>query len=652
MFGSARSYLLASGVLLFSVGCGGGGGDARSADDTQGAAAVAPAPAAKPLPPLEKAPAPRSLVVKARARDVTKLLDGSLEAAGIPMTAADGLDELLREGWPRSVELSLPIEALVSLRPEGHKEPFAAVSFGVRDLPSLVRDLAARGIDAREGPAGNYYFGYEGQPCAAGRALGPSPARVVCAGDADGLSELLPYALTGLPAEALSDADLHVDVDLRPVRLAYGRQLRALRLLASVGARQLHIDEPRFDRAISDMAVALADEIAFLSDDTDEISARIYEDRGDFHGNVVVRFHGGASWTEQTLDGWAKRSGPAPAIFDAIPATAASASYSQPWAEDKLLGPRSTLIDLAVGYAASEKWSKPLQSRLEKVLLGLFHLEKDATVQATGPVVRVTDEGEPRLAPAWQIWGSSRSETQVRTLFSDLQALFDSAEFRKWAGEPKWQPKFKRRPAGLPGMPKAVVYEWELPLALRELGSTLADLDQKRNLEELRELSAVNPWKSYDKGYLAVTTIDGRTWVAMGGQLEQLAEPLRALGNSSTARLSSETDPEVVTMRQRSSVAAAYLRLPALVSYFAAYLPATFTTRYAELVEGLPSRGQVPVTTWFQVRRDTGTELEYAWRVPKGFVTDLAVLTALAVGDSWKGSASHGDKHDKPNKHH
>ena len=82
-------------LLPFAAACGGTTSAKSAADDPAGGA-VSPTPRAA-LPPLEPAPAPRSLVVKLRVRDVTKLIDGSLEAAGIPMTSADGLDRLLRD---------------------------------------------------------------------------------------------------------------------------------------------------------------------------------------------------------------------------------------------------------------------------------------------------------------------------------------------------------------------------------------------------------------------------------------------------------------------------------------------------------------------------------------------------------------------------
>ncbi len=633
---SRWSALSASGLVISALGCGGSAQPAETATDPASGAATASASPA--LPALEPAAAPAGLVFKLRVANVEKLIDGTLEGASIPLNLKGGLAALertLHDGWPPGVDLSLPLEAVVALNSDVRHEPYSVLSVGVRDVSAFARELERRNLDPQEGPGGTYYFTYERQPCALGRALGPSPARVVCSASYEGLHELLPYALRGLPAETLSKADVHFDFDMRPVRAAYGRQVRSLKLLASVGARQFHLDEPRFDRALSDIAVGLAEELGALSQDLDEAHGRLTEEHGDFSGELSVRFGGESSWTVHSLGAWARTVAPAPPLFDQLPATASSASYARPLPAEKLGSMRQMFVDLSAGYASSEKLSAPLVKRIEKLAQDIFYLDTAPTVQATGPLVLRKSGKDDALLPAWQLWGSSRPATQVTGLLGEAESLFASAEFKKWVEDPRWVPMLKKQPGGLRGIAGATVYRWQLPLALTDIdhGKLRRALDAPANLGEFEELAgAASPFASWAEGYLAVASLDGVTWVAFGQDLDRLTEPLVALGNKQTARLGDVA--ELRAFRAHPANGAAFFQVSAAVGTLAPYLPQSFVTAFPALLDSTPYKGKVPATYFVDVQRTSTTEFRMTWQMPKGFLTDAATLIVLGAAES------------------
>lgn len=618
-----------AGCLLSLIGCGKAAPPAAAPASTVEAAGVAE----KKLPPLTPVGAPSGVFLRLRVADPEKLISGGFESASIPLDAGmmwEFFDDVVEEGGvARVVDWSKPIELVGVQTPRGRKDLMAAASIGVTSVPNTVRELAERGARIEEGPDGIQYFTWEDEACAVGRSLGPSSARLVCASDQDALVALAPYVLRGLPLETLSPADVYFDFDYRPIREAYGRQIRSLKLLASVGARQFHIDEPRFDRALTDLAVGMAEELGELSEDFEGARGTLVEEKGSFHAELVLRFRGDASWTAQAIREQGKLQGPAPAVFDLLPSSVRAASYSRPLPAERFSDMKTLLVDLVGGYATSEKIPRASRVDLENLVAELFN-EPGPTAQASGPLVVHESKEGAELATAWELWGTSRPKAKVLAVLESLVRLSSSPAIAEQVGEDGLLPVVTKERIKLTGAPTAQVFHWQLPKKIADLAEPLGE--SSSSLED--------KWHLFDDGYVAVDTIDGTTWVSWGLRAEGLGEPFRILRDKSTERVSRVA--ALSGFRARPAVAAAFLHVDSLAPVVAPFLDDAFARDFSKLLESTPNHGRTPITYFLEVRSGAELELRLTTDVPAAFVTDAATLVTLAA-DNWKSESSSED---------
>lgn len=617
---TSRRFIYSALVLPFALGCAPSEAKSPKAGaESQGAEDQEREQEKVPLPPLEPASAPPGVFFRSRLRTPELVIDRTLQAAGLPFRARDWLEDN-QEGFlllPTSeLDLGGSIESIVMLNPVPERVPFAVVSASVRSLEGSLSALKGARVDAMEGPSGVYYFSDELTQCALGRSVGPEAGRVVCSDSAEALSALLPYALRGFPAEASSGPTGWFEVDLAPIREAYGQRAKSLRLLASIGARQLHIDHPRFDRALTEAAVSIADELGDLLSDGERVRGEFEQtERGDVRLSLLLGFRGTSSWVAGTTADWASSGGPAPALFSTLPGSAAAAGAFQtlPNARRKKLS--EVLTDLAAGYFESKR-AKPSEVRdVETVVRELFARE-GAIVQATGPL-------QGALPDPWGLYGTSRGKKEVVAFFDSLGRVGSSSAWKQMAPELSDLLEIKRSSERVAGAPQAVVYRYRLGSSAKDWldsGSLLGDsLGAQRDTFPL-------------EGRIAVHSVESVTYVVHARSLGSLSEPFAAMADANSPRLGKNA--ELRGLFTTSAVARGFARVEGLAAPFLPWLPEKVQNKLEELVRATPNGGDVPLTYTVQAKkRGEGAELAVHYDVPSAFIGDVAALIALAMTD-------------------
>lgn len=570
-----------------------------------------------PLPPLEPAAAPPGVFFRARLRTPELAVDRALAAAGLPLRAGDLVTEMgggvlllpLEE-----LDLGGSIESIVMLNPVPERYPWAVASASVKSLESSLRALKRERVDAMEGPGGVYYFADATSQCALGRSIGPESGRVVCAASSEALSALLPYALRGLPGEALGDPTGWFELDVAPLREAYGQRARGLRLLASVGARQLHIDHPRFDRALTDTAIALADELGELLGDGEKVRGEFHQtERGDMQVRLALRFRQTTSWVSGLVADWAGSMGPAPSAMTDLPdiVTAAGAGLALP--TSRTVKMREILTDLSAGYLEAKKAKASDVKDAERIVRELFFRE-GTMVQATGPL----EGAEP---DPWTLYGTSRPKQELTASLDALSRLAASSFWEKSSTELADLFELKRTAERPPGAPQAVVYRYRIGKSLSKLLQARPDLfdfskDQDRFAPE---------------GRLAVHSVGDRTYLVQARSLASVGAGLSALQNPK-GRLGAK--PELAAHLRTPAVVRGFSRIEGLVAPLLPWLPGAVRVKLVDLVRATPNGGDVPMTYTMAVeRRGEGSELRVNYDIPAAFTGDVAALIALAIAD-------------------
>ncbi len=583
-------------------------------------------------PPPPPADAPPGVVLRARIEDPEALVLAALEAAASPVS----LEELLQEAPQRVrrlltkvVDIGASVEALIALNPVADQEPFAAWSLAARGTRPVLSALDKARIEFREGPGGIFYFSFEGSPCALGRSRGPSAARVTCANSEEALRELVAYMLRGLPDESLSDASVHVEVLMAPLRETYGRQLRRLRLLASVFARQMHQGNEKLDRAISDAAVGLAEEFSALVEDVERFELDVWEKDRDFDLSLRLVQKGQTSWTASALRAASRKAAPAPAQFRSLPKSASAASYFRTLPEGQTEEISRVLADLLDGGLQTQGLSSRGSARLAGALTEFLFAERTA-VSALGPPASVGDGEDRRLSSAWSVWGTDRSAKEVKSLLADLSAVISSREFQKLLAEDDSRLIFKRRSRPLRGVTEAVVYEWKLPEEAMQL------LDWNRLLRRYAGAHVTDDleqkWLSSNQGYLAVRAAGDMTWMAMGSDAESVAQGLRLVTSPEVEEL--EADPSVAPLLKVPSVSAGFVRLGGLFASLGRSFPKEMAETLPDMLRDAPHRGRTPVTYSVRVASEEHLETDLVFHVPAEFITDSAAVVTMAFAES------------------
>ncbi len=585
-------------------------------------------PKVAPLPALQSVPTPEGVVARLRISSPSKLADGVLDAASIPFDLAKGLRAIDGEySFLKAMDLEGPVEGAVVLNPQEPTNPSRFLSVGVVSVDEVLKELESSKAPVQEGPRGVYYFKVGRDPCAVGRSMGISPARVVCSDRRGGLNQILSYALRGLPNEPLSQADVYSQVDFRPIRKRYKKELDRLRLLASVFARQGHVGHAKFDRALTDAAIGLADELSRLALESEQVVFEVHENKGSLKVTMKAQFDGHASTTVQSLRVQAQLSQAAPEVFSSLPSTTASAWYMRELPTGSIDTWMSIFADLATGYAEYRGASLEFATRLSRVVQflgpqGRTHL------QARGPVVSSVREGRPMAHAAWAVWGMSQPKAEVDAFLDDWSYLLASPDWSKFVQSDQVGASLKRVRRRIPGATGAAVYSWSLSEeTVNQLDSDLrapAGTDPKQWAEAAKQLY---------RGHLATYELDGTTFLSWstGDGLSQIEEAFSALSTPDVERLADRA--EYNSLLALPAVGAGFFTLLGVGSELWSFAPPDIVRDLSGLLNATPHRGLVPLTMSFRTSAAETTESEYTMVLPREFTQDAATMAAILFAE-------------------
>lgn len=624
--GRAIFAVLVANLALFLLGCAGSQAKSEAASDAsreESAASGSIGPTAQDLQPAD---APPDIVLRFRASRLPALLDSVFQAASIPYSWRDAIaEDEQADRLARIIDADGTIEGALALNPRVPTRPMGFTSLGVTGIDPVLEALDAKRIEVQEGPGGAHYFLFEGQACAVGHAISGSSARVVCSDTREHLSRMLGYALRGLPREVLSEAAVHVEFDMEPVRRRYGAEFKTYLRWTPALARTMHMGNPTFDRALSDGALLVADEATALIDELDTITGQLFVDQGDFRLVVQARLVGEGSQTVKTLHELSKRAGDVPEIFDRLPSTASAAVYTHEIPEERAKAWWSILADLARGSAELEKCSRPFSQRLGRVVSG-FGSKGAVKVIARGPLVTSSVDGSSaggrqRIHPAWSLTGTTQPSKDVIALLDDVAYVLASPELKNLIDDSAEFPEFKRTARKVPGAPKAQVYSWKLSNSAQTLARILgAQMPADLGIEDPEKMVA---GLETEEGLFAVYELGKHTWMSWGRSVEEIGEAFRALEAKDSERLGDLGALDGV--RSEPAVSAGYSQLAGLFGAFGWALPDAKLDSWEEIRRATPHRGAVPMTYFFKVNAGRATEATWELRLPAEFVQDLAM---------------------------
>lgn len=514
------------------------------------------------------------------------------------------------------IDIDGPIEALVALHPMSGEDPMAVWSVSARGVRAALRGLDAQGVDTRQGPEGLHYFQLSGDECAVGRSLGRSPARIVCADRLESLDSLLAYALRGFPTEPLSDSVVAVRVVAEPLQKQYGKQLRGLRLLGGVAARQMHRDSPRFDAAISDAVLGVVDELVAVGEDVQGLDFDLWDRDGAFESDLVLRLTGKSSWLVTTSHEWAKNQGPAPELLRALPADATFAGYFRQPPKKQTERLARVIGELGAGGLESEGVARGTADRLGKALSQVFAADR-TVVYAAGPLKEGTLGPTARVA--WSLVGVDQDRKQVLEIIDGFAAVLSDKQLAKLEIADGHLPQLARKNLKLGAGLSAIVYEWRLP------PSVVSALE--RGTEELATEGVPGAdaagVQQLEHGYVAVMSASKTTWIAIATEREGLVESLGKVGGD-LPRIG--TSQELQELATRSALSASAVRLGGFVDQLAPVLSPETLKNCQGALRTAPHRGAFPVTSFVSVNAGDATEIRLQAHVPDEFLTDLAAL--------------------------
>jgi hypothetical protein len=460
------------------VGCGG----------NPEAKAPSPAVDSSPLPAPEEAPdlspvvRPAEVIVVGRVARPRAFVETLAKWSNLPVRLEDLLPEEAR-AVGGAVMWEAPVDTVVALDAFGDGKvppPLVVASVGLKSLEAGLSAADAMQMPTRRLAPGVYRVGdFPDTMCAMAASLGTAPARLVCGQSMKDLDVLLPYVTRGLPGEPQTGADFELVATAKPIQERYGQDVNSLRLLAGVAMREAALDQPRFDRALSDAIYGSVDEAINLFGDLDQIriEGRVDSARSTLLGSAELRLKGETSWTAGTIA--AMKSQPVPATLPRIPDEATFACYGAPLPAERYAAVARILGELGEGYLEHEKLPDATRKRARRILdTWLAKLpESFAFVMSASQRDNIgylhADTTVTRL---------SEPASRVLAVYGDMFGLLGDPGLKRWAKQKlhvddKAWPKTTKKPLKLPGFKTtATAFEATFDLkALTAVDRKLAD---------------------------------------------------------------------------------------------------------------------------------------------------------------------------------
>lgn len=447
-------------------------------------------PAAKPIetappavveaPDLSPVKRPAEVVVQGHIARPKLLVDTVTKWSSVPMNPEDLIPASARP-LGRAILWEAPIDMVVALDTFGEGKlppPLVVGSVGLKSLDEALSAAEAMQLPTRKLAAGVYRVGdFPDASCAVAVSLGTAPARLVCGRGPKDVDALLPYATRGLPSEPQSGADLELVLDAAPIQQRYGRDVSALRLLAGMAIREIALDSPRFDRALSDAVYGLVDESINLFNDLGQVrlEGRIDAARNVLTGSAELRLKGDSSWIAGSIA--AVKPQPIPANLPRIPPGATLAGYNPPLPAERYTAISRILGELGEGLLEHEKVPEGTRKRVRRLVDTAFANQPETFMFAMSPTQ--TDALGYRHSDT-VVARSSEPPARLLGVYSDFFGLVGDAGVKKWAkdlakqklgdkaaaGLPKVWPKVTKKPFKLAGF-KAPATMFEVTVDLK-----------------------------------------------------------------------------------------------------------------------------------------------------------------------------------------
>lgn len=429
-------------------------------------------------PDLSPVARPAEVVVRGRVARPRLFVETLSKWSSVPVSVTDLLP---REAEPFAPELlwEAPIDLLVALDPFGEGKvpmPLVIASIGIKSLDAGLATAERMQLSTHRLAPGVYRVGeVAGGSCALAASVGQAPARLVCGKSSKDVDALLPYATRGLPTEPHTGADFELELDAGPVQARYGSQITALRLLGGVAMREVALDAPRFDRALSDVIYGGIDEAIHLFGDLDRVrlEARLDAARNALLGSVELRLKGDASWLAGTLA--ATKPVAVPATLPRLPPGTSVAMFTAALPAERYAAINRIIGELAEGYLEHEKVPEASRTRVRQAIDPW--LEKlPESFRFTVPSRNAASGGSLVLHPDTSITRVSEPATRILSGYDKLLGLLKDAGFKRWVQsetdltERAW-PKLSKKPLKVTGF-KTPATVFEVTVDPKALGAT------------------------------------------------------------------------------------------------------------------------------------------------------------------------------------
>ena len=616
------SYNVLLGTLPVALlGCGAPAAPAAPAP----APMVSAVPVAKEEADLSPVAAPAELVAVARFKKPQTAIETVAAWANFPYKLRDVVPPDLK-GLESVIAWDAPLEAAIALDPLGEgkvPEPLAVVSVGLTSLEGALEFARSKGQSVRRLRAGVYRIGdSEELSCAVGAAVGSAPARLVCGHRAHDVDGLFNYATRGLSNEPLPSVDFQLELRLEPIKKKYQAELGSARLLVGFLLREVQVDNPRFDRALSDVAYTLVDEATAFVHDLDKL--RIDSNLDSAKNLIDLRFNlkfaGQKSWLVQASAETLAMIEPAPDLFWQMPADSSQATFGVGWKPGRLKPIGRTLAQLLDGYFESVKVPAAVRNQAAKSLELLFELNTKQ-VRAQGELSE--QPSDPLLAAdyrlfGWEVAALEGDPKNLLTMFDGLWASLgsrDLARLAKTRGNSALLPKFSSHGVQVRGFkPGAKAYRVDIS---RELFEKYAKW----------QLGPATKGKALTKSapLSLIVAYDGvHSWVGACPDEKALIK-----------RLESLKDPQAPVLRTREGLeplkntpraAGGFFTLARFAGQTAAL--GVRTAEAQKLFTALPHHGETPILFSYDLN-SSGPEITTTFTVPRAAVQDLGALVPV-----------------------
>ena len=580
-------------------------------------------------PDLTPVPAPAELVALARFRKPQTAIETVAAWANFPYKLQDVLPSELK-GLSSVVAWDAPLEAAVALDPQGEgkvPEPLSVVSVGLTSLDGALDFARSKGQSVRKLRAGVYRIGdSEGFSCAAGLAVGSVPARLVCGHRAHDVDGMFDYATRGLPNEPLPNVDFQVELRLSPIKKKYQAEIGSARLLAGFLLREVQVDNPRFDRALSDVAYTLVDEATAFVHDLDKlrIDSSLDSSKNLIDLRLDFKFAGQKSWLVQASAETLALVEPAPDLFWQMPADSTAASFGVGWKPGRLKPIGHTLAELLDGYLESEKVPAGIRNQASKSIELAFE-QNTKQVRAQGELSELPSD--PLLAAGyravgWQIAAIPGDSKGLISLFDGVWATLGSRDLSRLLKtraklDPALLPKVSARGVQVRGFkPGAKAYRLDVS---RELFEKFAKGQLK--------LEPGTKGKALAKNVplTLIVAFDGeRSWVGLCPDEKALIKRLESLKDAQAPVL--RTRPGLEALKNTPRAAGGFLTLARFASQLGAL--GAGASEAQKLFTALPHHGDTPVLIGYDLSSN-GPEITTTLTVPRAAVEDLGALVPV-----------------------